>query len=184
MEIRSIVKEVTSLIYEWEEEEVKNDCNNINDIHSSQNIPQKLKGQCNNDNKCSVQKQCDEISSSNCISDQNYISKGSELNSDKCFDKLILESTSDDIIEDYNKAIRLTTRRLNLMKQLGFKVITRLDTCSNIVEYANEIGDLETALTYLQKGCGLANMLYGICSLEASKWKLEIEKVNKTIIRN
>ena len=184
MEIRSIVKEVTSLIYEWEEEEVKNDCNNINDIHANQNVPQTLKSQRNIDNKLSVQKQCDEISSSNCISDQNYISQGSELHSDKCCDKLILESTSDDIVEDYNKAIRLTTRRLDLMEQLGFKVITRLDTCSNIVEYANEIGDLETSLTYLQKGCELAKILYGICSLEASKWKLEIEKVNKTIIHN
>ena len=53
-------------------------------------------------------------------------------------------------------------------------MITRIDVCSNIVEYANEIGDVQTARTYIDKGCKFAAILYGPASTELYKWKEEL----------
>ena len=194
MEIRSIVKQVIDLIYEWEvDEETKNEDDNVNsntatlDSHTnvceSKDLPQRLISLCSDVNDYPINKEHNESSCENAMFHDNCISKTASTN-DATNDTSISESSPDSIFEDYNKAISLTKRRLQLMEQLGFKVITRLDICSNIVEYAKEIGDAQSTLAYLQKGCALAKILYGTYSLEVSKWKLKIDEINNTVVGN
>ena len=195
MEIRSILKEVVGLIYEWDvDEENKNEDENVTGTtttmdsqtngHISDKLPERLINLCSDANNYPIVKECNESSCESTMLNENCISKCSTTRDTTSSDVCILESSTDDIVDDYNKAISLTKRRLQLMENLGFKVITRLDICSNIVEYAKEIGDMQTVLAYLEKGCALAKILYGGCSHEVSKWKLEIDKVNNNILDN
>ena len=192
MEVRSIVKEVIALIYEWEEEEddereeenvINNTENSNNDMHGNDNVDNKIPDRLKN-----LSPDVDNIS-------KETLDNETPAKEDSCISKSLSsresgkdetgnDKESSDISDDYHKAISLTKRRLQLMESLGFKIITRLDVCSNVVEYSKEIGDVKTATTYLKKGCDLARILYGPCSVELSKWKLELSKINSTIVAN
>ena len=200
MEVRNIVKEVVALIYEWEEDGdgeseeeavLRSTINNNNDTHENSNvennIPERLNSlaaDVDNISKTTVDNETS-VKDNNCIC--NSVSNresGNDANGERVHDKVSLEPSSYDISDDYNKAISLTKRRLHLMEILGFKIITRLDVCSNIIEYSKEIGDLQTTCTYLKKGCDLAKILYGPCSVELSNWKSELSKINTSIVKN
>ena len=214
MEVRSIVQEVIGLVYEWvdEEDDDNEKCENssktdteecnLNDnskSSTSTGIDNKATSdECDNSSK--LNPQLEHISAdvdnppANDEVDNNLSSTPNNYQ-ENCISKTLPkqevlngaiepESSISDIDEDYIKAINLTKRRLHLMESLGFKVITRIDVCSNIIEYANEIGDVETARTYLQKCCTLAKMLYGPCSNELMKWSDELLKLNKTCVQS
>ena len=148
-----------------------------------------------NDNECNSNSQVDGIPSvidNPSLDDKidNNLSTTSEADQRNCISKNLANEdiaqmeSSYDIDEDYIKAIKLTKRRLELMESLGFKMITRIDVCSNIVEYANEIDDVETARIYLEKGYMFAKILYGPFSPDSYKWKEELLKMNRKFIES
>ena len=191
MEVRAIGQEVLDLIYEWVSEEENEEDNNVEEIATSTlncnintDLNNKLPHQLLNhhDDQLSNE-ECNKITPANDflrVNDTKSISNKEGVLCNVTPDV----NTNNDAVKDYIRAINLTKRRLELMEKLGFKVISRLDTCSKIVEYSEDSEDMQTALTYLQKGHLLAKMLYGTCSLEESKWKLAIDRVNKSLDRH
>ena len=185
MEVRNIVKEVVSLVYEWEDEDDANENNDEGNkkICDNDKIPERFKESHIKEGDIS----CDQSDMLNNVEiditpTQNCISSSSaNMLENQNGDNHALDSSSE-VFDDYQNAIDLTKRRLHLMETLGFKIISRLDVCSNIVEYAKEIEDNETMLSFLQKGSLLAKVLYGPSSDELSKWNLEINKINNLVV--
>ena len=178
MEVRNIVKEVVTLIYEWEDED-DNEDKNISDDSARKGLdelPARLKNDSTNIEDASSYKDDNRNLFEHNTVDNSSISKFSEAN-----DIFSSSPSSDDIDADYARAISLTKRRLHLMEVLGFKIITRIDVCSNIVEYAKDIQDRQTLNTFLEKGSALAKILYGPASVEFSKWKYQISKIDNAI---
>ena len=207
MEVRNIGQEVMRLVYEWvdvDESEENGENNSASkddnfekeggskmssiaiDIKSSENLNDiniqlapKIDANSNMIDNPPIEVNVDNNSSATSNSNQrNCISKNL-ADEEIAINALESECSSTDIDDDYRSAISLTKRRLQIMENLGFKMITRIDVCSNIVEYANEIGDVETARIYLEKGCRFATILYGLCSTELYKWKEELLKLNR-----
>ena len=186
MEVRNIVKEVVSLVYEWEDEDDENENNDEGNekICDNDKIPERFKDLHLKEGDIS----CDQNDKLNIVEiditpTQNGISSSSaDILENTNGDNHALDSSSSEVFDDYQTAINLTKRRLHLMETLGFKIISRLDVCSNIVEYAKEIEDNETILSFLQKGSLLAKVLYGPSSDELSKWNLEINKINNLVV--
>lgn len=207
MEIKDIAQEVISLVYEWVDEDDSEDHSEnqsptktvnyeMNDTSKNPKLlsmNNKLSNE-SNDNECNsnfhddIPSMIDNPPLDNKI--DNNLSTTSESDQENCISKKLANEeiaqmeSSYDIDEDYKQAISLTKRRLELMESLGFKMITRIDVCSNIVEYANEIDDAETARIYLEKGCMFAKTLYGPSSPESYKWKEELLKMNRKLIES
>ena len=206
MEVRNIGQEVMRLVYEWvdvddSEENSENNSaskddkcekegdsnrssipidsrssDNLNDINIK--LGHKVDANSNMIDNPPIEVNVDNSSDTSNSNQKNCISKNL-ADEEIAINALESECSSTDIDDDYRSAISLTKRRLQIMENLGFKMITRIDVCSNIVEYANEIGDIETARTYLEMGSRFATILYGLCSTELYKWKEELLKLNR-----